>query len=322
MWASDPWQNFAPADKAGDLRVRRVDDAHPHGFWWGRDAQGHYLLVLKSEEELAQPKETPRVRGVSLELTMHQFAIRLMQSSEVELFTTLCWSLVERTRSAKSNAEVLTTLISQLERWQRFLGRSNLGLLSEQEVRGLFSELEFLGTQLLSRFGAEAVRFWRGPLREPQDFAAGDTAFEIKSHVVGSQPVAVISSVHQLVNPAGDLYMIVYAIGEAASKTPGARSLLQQVEAIRTALASSALVDVFDDLLREVGYIDHPEYGRQVFSVVGPTSYLVTEGFPRITPDLIPQGVCRLQYGIELAACESFRVEGPDWAKLGVLNGG
>jgi len=321
LYLSDPWFEFTPATKIGELRVRRVDDEHPFNFWWGRDLHGHHLLLFQSAQELNQNIKTLHIRGVSIDLTSHQFAIRLLQSSDIELFTTLCWSLIERTKSAKNSIEVQNTLISQLQRWQQFFGKSNSTLLSDQEIRGLFCELEFLRHELIPRFGNPSVHFWKGPQGEPQDFAIGNTTFEIKSHVIGSQPMIVISSPNQLLNTEGDLYLIVYSISEAPGTLAAAKSLTQQIKEIRILLEPSNLTEVFDRLLREVNYIEHPDYSYRFFTVAAPVTYLVQNTFPRIIPDHIPEGISRLKYSIELSACKEFLRDKPEWFKLGAKNG-
>ena len=44
-----PWEDIQIPAK--ELKLLRVSAEHPHNFFWGRDASGHYLLVLKFEEK-------------------------------------------------------------------------------------------------------------------------------------------------------------------------------------------------------------------------------------------------------------------------------
>ena len=315
----DPWDEINPQFLAGKLRARRVDATHPHDFYWGLDANNQRLLLFRPPQQLDSTIPLPIIRGISIELEPDHFTIRLVNPNDLEIFTTLCWSLIERARGLLLTGQVLEALVAHLMRWQRFLGTASLGLLSDEEVRGLFCELCFLQEVLTPRYGAEAVGYWHGPSGHPQDFAVGATLFEIKSHMAGAQPVLTISSADQLWHTSGDLYLVAYTIGVAPKTLAGALSLRQRVEQIRQFLPVSWL-DMFEDRLMELGYIDHPEYERQHFTVSQPDCFHVTDTFPRITSDAVPLGVCKVRYAVELVACIPFKGE-PSWASLGGING-
>lgn len=319
MNRADPWNDIDPDTPQGKLNARRVDASHPHDFFWGRDAQGNRLLIYHAENLSANHK-LPNLRGVIIEINPDSLILRLTQHSDLEIFSTLCWSLIERTRGAQPGSEVLDRIIYQLERWQRFLGKGIDRLLSDEQIRGLFSELKFLEHELIVRFGPHAIAFWRGPTGDPQDFAIGTALFEIKSHTAGSASVLLISSADQLWHSAGDLFLVAYTIGESSAETPGAQSLYSLVSQLRSLLPASDLADTLEDRLMEVGYMDHSEYERRYFSVSDPDIFLVGDNFPRITKDALMPGVCRVKYGIELAACLPFKTS-PDWKSFGATNG-
>lgn len=313
--ANDPWAAIGSEVSVGSLRARRADDTHPHEFFWARDARGHRLLVYHPRTQLPTDARVPDLRGIAIELESERFTLRLLQGNETDLFAMLCWSLIERTRTASGCREVLSTLLSQLERWHRFFGRMRRNILSDEAIRGLFCELTFLQSELIKRFGSESVRFWRGPDGGPQDFAVSNILFEIKSHLIGAQPVIMISSAEQLWTTGSHLFLVAYPIGEASHGVAGAISLAQLVTSLREDVYSSEHASVLEDRLMQAGYLDHPEYARRYFTVSAPEIFRVASGFPRMTADQIPSGICRLTYGIELAACLPFRAD-PDWEAL------
>lgn len=316
---NDPWTEIGLDTPDGELRARRADSSHPHGFFWARDAKGQRLLVFHSE---AVDPETrfPLLKGVAVEPSKDRLLLRLLENSDVEIFTTLCWSLIERTRNIASRSQVVAAIIAHLERWQRFLGKVESRLLSEQELRGLLGELTFLEEELMVRFGTDAVNFWHGPAGHPQDFAIGTTLFEVKSRLAGAAPVITISSAEQLWHESGSLYLVAYTIGQASENTANAVSLAGVVAEIRVTLSESAVIGLFEDRLMQVGYFDHPEYTKKHYSISPPNFFEVRDGFPRLTTDTVPQGVCRVNYGIEMAACLPF-VATPDWLALGETHG-
>lgn len=319
MSRADPWSDIDPDTLPGTLHARRADPAHPHDFFWGRDVQGHRLLIYQSTN-LVTDLKLPNLRGVNIELKPDSLILRLTQHSDLEIFATLCWSLIERTRGAQPGSEVLVRIIEQLERWQRFLGKGNDRLLSDEQIRGLFCELKFLECELIPRIGQTAIAYWRGPAGDPQDFAVGATLFEIKSHSAGSAPVLMISSAEQLWHEAGELFLVAYTIGESPAESASAKSLTALISQLRALFDSPDTLNTFEDRLMEVGYIDHPDYERKFFTVSAPESYLVGDNFPRITKNAVMPGVCRVKYGIELSACLPYKAI-PDWVSLGATNG-
>ena len=316
---NDPWADIVQDTPDGELRARRADSSHPHGFFWARDAKGHRLLVFQSETATLE-RRFPLLKGIAIEPSKDRLLLRLLENNDVEIFTTLCWSLIERTRQITSKNQVVDVIVSHLERWQRFLGRADSGLLSDQEVRGLLGELTFLENELLTRFGSEAVNFWHGPSGHPQDFAICTTLFEVKSRLAGAAPVLTISSAEQLWHESGDLYLVAYTIGQANEHAVSAVSLASVVARIRLTLAGSPLVDHFEDRLMQIRYFDHPEYDRKYYLISPPDFYEVRDGFPRITADAVPQGVRKVNYGVEIAACLPFTAI-PNWLALGGNNG-
>lgn len=319
MRQPDPWEDIDPEPLEGKLRARRVDAAHPHDFFWGIDAKGHRLLLFRPAQQLDSSVELPTIKGISLELAPDHFTIRLVNPNDLEIFTTLCWSLIERTRGLPSSGLVLEDLVAHLVRWQRFLGKSSRNLLTDEETRGLFCELCFLQESLISRYGTGSVNYWHGPSGHPQDFSVGTTLFEVKSHMAGSQPVLAISSAEQLWHTTGELFLVAYTIGESPKTLSGALSLRQRIDLIRNVLKDH-LLDVFEDRLMEQGYTDHPEYDKRYFTVSQPDFFQVIDGFPRITSVAVPLGVAKVRYVVELAACIPFRHE-PAWSSVGENNG-
>lgn len=315
---SSPWTGIEGTAAAGELRARRADAAHPHDFFWALDSLGQKILMFQGES-LVLDRVLPSLKGVAVELSKERLLLRLLDASAEEIFKTLCCSLIERTRRVSSPQAALVTLLAHLEKWQHFLGRSNGGLLADNEVRGLFGELSFLKEDLLPRFGEASVQFWNGPFGNPQDFTIGTSAFEVKTTSVGAPPVIAISSAEQLWPVGGALHLVHYGIGETAEVGKGAQSLSALVSSIRSFLSDETR-EAFDDRLLKAGYTDRAEYERRYFAV-SPARYFEVRGpFPRLMAEDIPAGVRNVRYGIELAACLPFERQ-PEWKATGADNG-
>lgn len=316
---NDPWMEIGLETPVGELRARRADSSHPYGFFWARDAKGQRLLVLNSAAVNSE-RQFPLLKGIAIEHSNGRLLLRLLEDNDREIFITLCRSLIERTRYVTPESQVVAAIIAHLERWQRFLGNTDRGLLSEQEVRGLLGELTFLDHELIERFGPNAISFWLGPAGHPQDYSIGTTLFEVKTRLAGAQPIITISSAAQLWNQTGYLYLVTYLIGQASEHGDNVISLAGVIAKIRSKLVGTEFVDLFEDRLIQVGYFDHDDYAGKYYLVSAPDFYEVVDGFPKITSDAIPCGVSKLNYGIEVAACIPFLAT-PDWIILGGSRG-
>lgn len=315
---SSPWSGIEAVAGAGELRARRADATHPHDFFWALDAKGRKLFLYRGAE-LDTDCPVPNLKGVAVEVTIDRLVLRLIDSSAEEIFTALCRSLLERTRHVPSATMVLDAALSHMEKWQRFFDKSDTGLLSDQELRGLFGELSFLRSELIARFGHSAVLFWNGPFGAPQDFTVGTVAFEVKTRLVGGPPAITISSAEQLWPLGGALHLVCYGIGEAPEQGIGAQSPAALIEAIRAGLGNTEARDAFDDRLLQVGYADRPEYASRFFAISPARFFEVRDGFPRIMAEHVPLGVQSVQYVLELQACLPFESE-PNWMAMGSSN--
>ena len=69
-----------------------------------------------------------------------------------------------------------------------------------------------------------------------------------------------------------------------------------------------AAVDIFEERLGAVGFDWTDDYSDKPWVVGQEALYEVREGFPRITPAMVPGGVGNVRYIISLPDCEGFRV--------------
>lgn len=309
-----PWEKIKiPANK---LNLLRVSSEHPHNFFWGRDAGGHYLLVVKCEEEDLQEGLTRRkieLSGIKTSFrlipdTDEAFMMILLQEAKnADIFFTLCNDLIQKTKPVKEIGAAMEILFSRLERWRSFLSRTRKKLMSDREVQGLFSELKFMEECLDQQIASPAavIEGWYGSLGAPHDFVFDQSAVEIKS-VAGSQSDSVpISSENQLQTHLEHLYLNVFLLSRDADCTTG-MSLNNMVRQMRERFTKENLQNAFEERLMESDYIDISEYDLPCFSVSEIRTYLVGEEFPRITPDIIPQGIKEVSYRITFSSISDY----------------
>jgi hypothetical protein len=84
------------------------------------------------------------------------------------------------------------------------------------------------------------------------------------------------------------------------------------VDEIGSALGSpdAGAVLEFELALLEANYVNRPEYDEGRWIVASRRFYVISDGFPRITPSTLAAGIERVSYHIRVEACRAFEVDG------------
>lgn len=310
---NNPWLSI-PAPKT-NLNVLRVDATSPVDAFWAVGPDGEFLFLV---ENLAlEPEiELPNLDSIKISCTQDsaqsarcRLLLKLMDSDEWELFYALCSDLA-RALSSSGPDKGISCVAERLVQWKSFLRFGKERVLSREAIRGLFGELTFLETRLAPAYGWQmAVEAWGGPMGMPQDFAIAGMVVETKAKLVNARREVRISSEDQLSSKSERLFLHVITLAVAADSDGRALSLAERVQRARQAVAGdSRTADAFEDRLLAAGYMDASAYEREHFSVEVEETFQVKDGFPRLVPECLPTGVHRVSYGIDLAACEPFRV--------------
>ena len=101
------------------------------------------------------------------------------------------------------------------------------------------------------------------------------------------------------------LYLGVFLLFRDSSCSTGV-SLNSMVSQIRKKLKDTNLEDTFEESLEASSYIDIPEYDVPCFSVSEIRTYLIKQGFPRITPDVLPLGIKEVSYKITFSSISEY----------------
>lgn len=310
------WSSLTLPGQKGQLSAKRITSDHPHDAFWTRDHFGAFGFLFEFHGEVKAQGPTPRLHGFTLAVGGEPVQLRLTLHSErdLELFQVLSEDLVRCCCQLPKGQDAFERVTARLGQWQRLLSKDRSGLLSDQEVRGLFGELSFLEQELLPRFGARAIEFWNGPGGAPQDFAIGTTVFEVKTRS-GAGPAKVrISSPEQLWAALPEMFLCVYFLAEGM---PGGKSLVQLVQGVREAIKTSEFLPLFEQKLEAARYLDLPEYDSPLFRATQFQTFQVAEGFPAITPAAVPVGVSHVSYDLSLEHCMPY-VASIDWPMVGV----
>jgi hypothetical protein len=236
------------------------------------------------------------------------FGVSLREPRFSDVFTALAEDLGRRLMAVPDADARPSALIDGLARWQKFLAAHIEGLGLEAQ-RGLWAELHFLRTELISLTGAEcAVAAWQGPLRAAQDFLLPGGAVEVKATFAKPPFVVPISSERQLdARGLNSLFLRHYALAEREGV---GESLPKAVAAARAAVRASGAEEQFEDRLLSVGYLDAhaPRYEGHGWRIRAKRDFAVRRGFPCLVERELPSGVGSVRYCLALAACERFAI--------------
>ena len=299
---------------ATDYAVRRVEGAGAVPLNWGRDPAGRALFIveLKGDHTETYKRDVTVVHGIGTDLRSEQagrqrLVLTLDRSVDQDLFHGLCLTLARSLATAPDSGVALAVALAHIKRWKAFLAGRSKRILSPEEVRGLVAELQYMRALYNGRLTrAAALAAWCGVEKAHQDFMFGDTAVEVKSLAGRDRSTVRISSEDQLETVLDDLFLVVHRLAEA-DQGDSALSLNALVVAIENELGDGDALEGLSSKLAAFGYVPLPDYDAPRFLVRERRTYRVSGAFPRLVRSVLPAGITRLSYEIELEAMEPFR---------------
>ncbi|GAM58165.1 hypothetical protein JCM19231_1546 [Vibrio ishigakensis] len=280
--------------------------------WWFVDSNGNYCFKAFSNAKPKAKLRKPELTGMDTDIAIDDESVilRLRNKHNASLFYSLCKDIIGKIESLDYYTH--STILERIDKWQKFLKKSNDGLLSTEKIKGLIGELYFINSYLCDCKGftaAEAIEFWTGPLGSNQDFCLSDAAFEIKCKTGTSHPKIKISSETQLDKLLDKLYLYVLVISPARSYDEGIESLPELIEKIKSKLIDSGSIekiDEFEEKLLSIGYIYNEKYDDHKFILSSGTFYIVNDSFPKISRQEVPRCISDVTYSINLDDISSF----------------
>lgn len=310
---NNPWSVIQTPKS--EFNVQRVSTTHPLPLFWGKDVRGGYLFIVEMPEDAAPPKRNlPDLSGIRALLGKGISSVRLAfilnETANWEIFLALCNDLIRASEKAESKTVAVQIILRHLSRWREFLKHPRSQAWPDQKIKGLIGELLFLENPLAQTFTWDcAISFWRGPEGAPQDFIVYDTAVEVKCQAGESRPYVQINSIDQLVTQLPNMFVVVHTIASAEKAAEGVFTLNALVERLRMMIDDNAAEPArerFENLLFQAGYVPLEAYDEKYFRLISMRAFKVADGFPRLRPDGIPEGVERVSYQLSLDSLTPF----------------
>lgn len=234
-------------------------------------------------------------------------ALSRKESGSPELFAEMVGDVagVMDAAAPEGDASVLKAMLRRVRMWQHFMSRGK-GLLSSEAELGLAGELFFMMRLLDAGVSCESVLGgWVGPDNAPQDFLFGDGAIEVKATMSSSGFPVKIGSLEQLDDAvASPLFLAVvkFATGDGGMRLP---EMVAEVE--QRIQEDPGALDLLRERLLVAGYTEaHADRYSRRFDPNEWRVFCVSEGFPRLTSGVVPVGVMRTVYEIDLKHAGGF----------------
>jgi len=310
-----PWDEIQTP--GNDYNVRLAAGSGTLPVYWGKDNKGNclYIIELTGDHSAQFNRDTTPVHGVRVDLRQsttsnsQHLVLTLEKQVDLDLFFGLCETLTGSLAPVTNPAAGLAVVLTHIKRWKAFLAGRRKGLLSPEETRGLFAELQFLRALYNGHLNEKsAVEAWCGAERAHQDFIFSNIAVEIKSLSGRERNTVRISSEDQLEGLSDNLFLVIYRLSEVPD-SDYALSLNDAVSRIEGELTDETAIEGFTTKLASYGYAPLNDYDIPKFVVNSMHSYRVADTFPRLVRSSLPEGVTRLSYEIELEKIVSFQVE-------------
>lgn len=308
------WSSLSGSSELDGWRTISLAPAGPIDIHVGRRFPGNEeaLLLCFPVAHVAATDQLPDGQGFSVERAdplgdgKSWLALTRKISGSVELFSAMACDVAGALDlSAADDADdadehkLLRVFLSRVRAWQEFMRKGATALSAEAEI-GLIGELLTLGAIIGAGVPAHvAVASWVGPLDGVQDFEVGTGAMEVKATIATVGFTARIGSLEQLDDAVRQPLFIV---GVKLKQVALGKNLSELVATLRTIVAEDTEARrLFSERLIAGGYFDsHADRYPRKFEPTSLRAILVGDGFPRLIHGIVPQGITRANYDIDL----------------------
>lgn len=314
--AADGWTLLRAGGRGAtglEIPTVRTDVSTASGFVrlaLGESGEARVLLPLSGRETLTGLRGAPALKiGVttfSCGGAKKRFLDLTCLSRDLEtVFVEVTDEILARIVSGRTCVDAARSTIDD---FRALLVRPSPANVPLPKIAGLVGEM--IALDRLLDGSPLAWRTWRGPAGDRHDFRCGDISLEVKSTIHAGDSRISVHGFEQMEPPTGGtLYLIHYVLEAVAGGEFNVSSLGHRI------------VDKADDPYRVkelLASVDCPDIDADIwnqcsFRLEVETLHKVSEGFPRIVPSMLfdgvpPAGVSDVRYRIDLSTATDFVV--------------
>ena len=229
--------------------------------------------------------------------------LSLEDRSRIDFFTTICADLVASAGTAGED-KAKGLFLARLDAWRQFL-RDRRDGLSRSETVGLIGELLVL-ERLLSG-DSRCLDTWKAPTDGLHDFQMHGYALEVKTGI-GPAPSITISRLDQL-DTAGLQRLDLLHV--RLIETTGGRALNDIISDVAGRLPDEFHRRAFENALLRRGLLpdDQAARGTPRVQLRAIDTYVVTDGFPKISRSRLPPAITEASYVIDVRGIAAFSTD-------------
>ena len=300
---SDLYNTFINGFRSG--AYIRLGENKDLSLYLGKDESGNYSFEFRGRYAPFKISSSDVIIVTQLQ-NRDSYTLRFSLANKdlLEYFCTFCEDLFDSTKDIREDEVAYKQLCERYFSWKK-LFRPHSGTMSDSEIVGLLGELLFMDERMIPDWGTQiALDSWTGPEKTHKDFSTDKVWYEIKTINSGKTTVR-ISSIEQLDSEI-EGFLVVYDL-EKMSPTFNGLKLNAIVQKLLHVLTSSQREE-FITKLSLYNYDFSPIYDNFVFSVVGVSTYVVKDDFPRLTRDNLPLAISKVQYDLNLSDIDIYKL--------------
>ena len=225
-----------------------------------------------------------------------------------DLFDELILSVYSKIYQISSPEKYSQEFINHFIKWNAFFENKEFGILSPQEVKGLYGELVYLKELLLSpdMDVDEILRSWKGPYNEVHDFIFDFKDFEVKT-VSDTENYVRVSSEFQLECQNGkELFLSVITISNN-DDGKNIKDLINEIRIINYDKCGDNSIFLNALLQKGISIYNMDVYDQFRYKLVNLICYDCNkENFPKLISGKIPKEICKVTYNLQLNLIDSF----------------
>lgn len=304
FFKDNPWEGIELGAYPSSARKLYIEDAR---FWVSRCSKGRFLFFVE-ESGFHDFDVVNHLDCLDLSLEHVSGNTRLVCSLEdAEMFDKFQTVAKDVASFSKDHTGIilLKRIVARIYSWSEFLKPSRSGI-GFRELIGFWGELFIFSKFFVDVCGFEnALIAWVGPDNKKQDFTFNNSAFEIKTNIVGDDRGIRISSIEQLQNITSNLYLVVLTINE--SDLSGVTLQMLVEKCISATSENEVLKQQFlHKIADKYGKANDAELVRK-FVDINLTVYEVSDDFPKIVPENLPHDrILKAAYTIDGNSLENF----------------
>ena len=223
-----------------------------------------------------------------------------------DIFGIVAQDILHKLIRCEDETTFIKTLKKTIDLWKDFFAEKPKKIITGKNARGLFGELQFMDEVMEEGFG-DIVKMWNGPLKTAQDFQSQFIASEIKTTLANTIDIVTVADLAQLYKGERQhLFLVAYRLELDGDKGMTIPDIINKLEK----QIPEEDKKVFDFKLEARGYnADLADQYDERFRVQERKCYEITEGFPCLTVESVPDEVMEVEYKLRLRSCSQYSVE-------------